>query len=392
MGSVWAAQHLTLHSQVAVKLIQRRALELPNVLERFEREARTLAALRSPHVVQVLDYGVDGGTPYLVMELLNGQTLRARLATGTRLQSGEVYTIARHVARAMTLSHAAGLVHRDLKPENVFLSRDGDELIAKVLDFGIAKSVATDTTNYTQTGLMLGTCHYTSPEQAKGANVDSRSDLWSLGVIVFECLTGTLPFVGNTVFGAISAICNAPIVVPSEVARVPVGFDAWFARAVCRDPSKRFQTAQELASALRPVLEAPAGWVGQDRDPQHDDLDAETLRVEAFPSSPAERRSESRVPSSIPAAIDGQRDFPHTALVYNTSRSGALLATQRAWKPEQALELRLHIDSPTDGEVVTARVVRVSPRDDPYWKFEVAVRFSEPLAEDLLLRIQAKSQ
>jgi serine/threonine protein kinase len=393
MGSVWAAQHLTLRSQVAVKLIQRQALEVPNVLQRFEREARALATLRSPHVVQVLDYGIDDGTPYLVMELLKGQTLRARLATATRLQAREVYTIARHIARAMTISHAAGFVHRDLKPENVFLTSDDDELVAKVLDFGITKALASGTTNYTQAGLMLGTCHYMSPEQAKAAtSVDSRSDLWSLGVIVFECLTGSLPFVGNTVLGAISAICNAPIVVPSEVAWVPVGFDAWFARAVCREPSERFQTAQELTTALRAVLEEPAGWVGRDRGTLASAKHEETLRVEAFPSSSAERRSESRVPSSIPAAIDGQRDFPHTALVYNTSRSGALLATQRAWKSEQALELRLHIDSPTDGEVVTAQVVRVSPRDDPYWKFEVAVRFTDPLTEDLLLRIQAKSQ
>jgi serine/threonine protein kinase len=390
MGSVWAAEHLTLRSQVAIKLIQRKALEVPNVLQRFEREARALATLRSPHVVQVLDYGVDEDTPYLVMELLNGETLRARLAAQIRLQALEVYTIARHVARAMTVSHAAGFVHRDLKPENVFLTRDDDELIAKVLDFGITKALASGTTNYTEAGLMLGTCHYMSPEQAKGGSVDSRSDLWSLGVMVFECLTGTLPFVGNTVFGAISAVCNAPIVMPSEVARVPVGFDSWFARAVCRDVSKRFQSAQELASALRPVLEEPAEWVGQDRDTHAGTSDGETMRVDAFPTSPAERRREVRVSSSIPAAIDGRRDFPHTALVYNTSRSGALLATQRAWKPNQALVLRLHVDSPIEGELVSAEVVRSSARDDPYWKFEVAVRFREPLSEELLTRIEAK--
>jgi serine/threonine protein kinase len=392
MGSVWAAEHLTLRSQVAVKLIQRQALEFPNVLQRFDREARALARLRSPHVVQVLDYGVDEGTPYLVMELLNGETLRARLAAGNRLQAREVYTIARHVARAMALSHAAGFVHRDLKPENVFLTSDDDELIAKVLDFGITKAIAGGTTNYTGAGLMLGTCHYMSPEQAKGGSVDSRSDLWSLGVMVFECLTGTLPFIGDTVFATISAICQAPIVVPSEIARVPVGFDAWFARAVCREPAKRFQSAQELASALRPVLETPAGWIGQERDAQRSDPDRDTLRVEAFPTSPVERRSDVRVPSSVPAAIDGQRDFPHTALVYNTSRSGALLATQRAWKPEQALALHLHIDSPTEGEVVSAQVVRVSARDDAYWKFEVAVRFTSALSEDLLSRIDARAK
>lgn len=103
-------------------------------------------------------------------------------------------------------------------------------------------------------------------------------------------------------------------------------------------------------------------------------------------------RGEVRVPSSIPAAINGQRDFPNTALVYNTSRSGALLTTQRPRRPEQALELKLHLDSPTEGELVSAHVVRVSPRDDPFWKFEIAVRFADLLPEELLARIEAKAK
>lgn len=392
MGSVWAAEHLALRSQVAVKLIQAEALAVPNVPRRFEREARALATLRSPHVVQVLDYGVDSGTQYLVTELLNGETLRARLEARGRLQAREISTIARHVARAMTVSHAAGFVHRDLKPENVFLTTDGEELIAKVLDFGITKTLC-GATDITGAGVMLGTCHYMSPEQAKGSSVDSRSDLWSLGVIVFECLTGSSPFRIESMFAAITAICNAPLVVPSAVARVPAGFDAWFARAVCRDLEQRFQTANELAEALRVVLDAPPEeWVGDDPPRSARSSELATQRVDAFPSAPSERRAEARVPSSIPAGIDGQRDFANTALVYNASRSGALLTTQRSWPPEQVLELRLHLDSPTEGALVSAQVVRASPRDDPFWRFEIAVRFAHPLPEELLARIEAKAR
>jgi serine/threonine protein kinase len=393
MGSVWAAEHLALRSQVAVKLIQQGALGLPHIPHRFEREARALAALRSPHVVQVLDYGVDSGTQYLVMELLNGETLRARLTARGRLQAGEVGAIARQVGRAVSVSHAAGFVHRDLKPENVFLTSDGDELIVKVLDFGITKTLASEATNLTDAGVMLGTCHYMSPEQARGGRVDPRSDLWSLGVIVFECLTGSLPFRADSMFAAVSAICTAPIVVPSEVARVPAGFDAWFARAVCRDLEQRFQSAGELAEALRLVLGASQEWVGNDAVSREQGSERDTHRIDAFPSSAAgERRGEVRIPSSIPAAIDGQRDFPNTALVYNASRSGALLTTQRSWDPEQELELKLHLDSPTDGELISARVVRVSRRDDPFWKFEVAVRFADLLPEELVARIEAKAR
>jgi serine/threonine protein kinase len=263
------------------------------------------------------------------MELLKGETLRTRLdARGRRLQAREVSTIARHVARAMTVSHAASFVHRDLKPENVFLTTDGEEVVVKVLDFGITKTLASDATHLTGAGTMLGTYHYSSPEQAMAGRVDSRSDLWSMGVMVFECLTGQLPFRADSMFGVIAKICSAPIVVPSQVARVPRGFDAWFARAVCRELEQRFQTAGDLWDALRQVLEAPDEWVGTDTTASPAGGDEDTQRIEAFPSSAGDRRREGRIPSSIPAAIDGQRDFRNTALVFNASRSGALLTTQ----------------------------------------------------------------
>jgi serine/threonine protein kinase len=324
------------------------------------------------------------------MELLDGETLRTRLQARGSLDASETWTIVRHVARAMTLTHTAGFVHRDLKPDNIFLCGSGADLVAKVLDFGITKALVGEAPAITLEGTVLGTCDYMSPEQAEGHRVDSRSDLWSLGVIAFECLTGSPPFRADSLRATLVAICARPIVVPSDVARVPVGFDAWFARAVCRDLRHRFQTAHELSNELGPVLEAPHEWVGVDPTEALTD-DRDTLRIQVSATSARDRRSDVRIPSSIPAGIDGRRDLLGTALVYNASRGGALLATQRAWELEQALELTLHLDSPMTGESVAAHVVRVSRRDDSFWKFEVGVRFSEPLPDELLRRVEAKA-
>ena len=370
MGSVWAAQHLALRSPVAVKLIEQEILGLPRVVERFDREARALATLRSPHVVQVLDYGVDAGTHYLVMELLVGETLRARLDSLGRLGASETCTIVQQVARAMAVTHAAGFVHRDLKPDNVFLTRDGDELVVKVLDFGITKPPPSENTQLTAFGARIGTWHYMSPEQASGLAVDARSDLWSLGVLAFECLVGALPFQATSLASIHTAILREPIPTPSDLVRVPAGFDAWFARAVCRDRQSRFQSAAELAAALRSVLAAPTEWVGREA---------------------RERREATRIPSSIPAALDGSRDLQGTALIQNASRSGAMLVARRPFAAGDDVELTLHLDSAVRGESFRASVVRVRRREDPFWRFEIGVRFAEALPEALVHRLEARA-
>ena len=150
-------------------------------LRRFEQEARAAAALRSPHVVQVFDYGVDGKTPYLVMELLEGQDLKRRLLRDGQLTPAETWTVVSHVVQAISRAHQEGFVHRDLKPDNLFLIDGGDEFLVKVLDFGVAKALLGPNADMTLTGAMLGTPAYASPEQIEGHEVDTRSDLWSLG-------------------------------------------------------------------------------------------------------------------------------------------------------------------------------------------------------------------
>lgn len=259
-GSIWRAEHLVLKSPVAVKLIDLDIARKDGAVERFLREAQATAALRSPHVVQVLDYGVDGDQPFIVMELLEGENLAERLEREKRLSPLETIRIVTHVARAIGKAHELGIVHRDLKPENIFIVHTGDEEVVKVLDFGVAKFATAPELNrntYTKTGTLIGTPYYMSPEQAQGnKTVDSRSDLWALGVITFEMMTGQRPFDGDALGDLVLTICVRSISVPSAIAPVPEGFDAWFAKAVERDPAARFQTAREMALALLKVVEA----------------------------------------------------------------------------------------------------------------------------------------
>ena len=264
MGSVWRAQHLTLASEVAVKIIKPEiAKNNGNAVARFLREAKAAAMLRSPHVVQVLDHGHDGDTAFIVMELLEGESLQERLSRRGALTPELCATVITHVSRAIGKAHEVGIVHRDLEPDNIFLVQNEDEIVAKVLDFGIAKTslMALNETNSpdTQTGAVLGTPYYMSPEQATGQKeVDARSDLWALGVIAFECLIGARPYQSDSLGELVLQICARPAPVPSEHGDVPEGFDAWFLRSQQRDREERFQTAREMAAALKEVLARPA--------------------------------------------------------------------------------------------------------------------------------------
>jgi len=258
MGSVWRAEHLALGSEVAIKLIDPAVAENPEVRARFVREAQAAAQLRSPHVVQIIDYGVDGVTPFIAMELMVGESLSDRLDRVGRLSPQETARIVTEVSRALGKAHEIGIIHRDLKPDNIFLVHNDDSEIAKVLDFGVAKKQAygTEAAGMTSTGAVLGTPYYMSPEQAEGLkDLDHRTDIWALGVITYECLLGVRPFDSETLGGLFLAICTRPKPVPSRlVADLPQGFDEWFERCTARLLPDRFPTARDAASALRDVV------------------------------------------------------------------------------------------------------------------------------------------
>ena len=269
MGSVWKAQHVELSTPAAVKLIDPLMADSDEALVRFKREAQAAATLRSPHVVQVLDYGVDQGTPFIAMELLDGESLAERLKRVGRLTPEMTATVMTHTARAVSKAHEIGVVHRDLKPDNIFIVCEDDRDICKVLDFGIAKQTAegfgTTNTPQTQTGAMLGTPFYMSPEQASGKRqVDHRADIWAMAVIAYECLVGRRPFEEQTLGGLLLAICTEDSPVPSQHGPVPDGFDRWFARGVAKDPQLRFQSAREAALELSSLCTpgAAAGTLG----------------------------------------------------------------------------------------------------------------------------------
>ncbi|APR85949.1 Putative serine/threonine-protein kinase pknH [Minicystis rosea] len=264
MGSVWAADHLTLHTQVAVKFIADDFTEDQDALQRFSREATAAAQIKSPHVVQVFDHGLHEGTPYIVMELLEGEDLAQRIERHGPLSLGEVSAILQQIGKALTLAHAAGIVHRDIKPANAYLTTPGGELLVKLLDFGIAKVTrpgAEPAFRTTQTGQLVGTPCYMSPEQIfSRGSIDSRVDLWALAVLVYEAVLGEVPFVGKTLGDMYLSINSAVFTSPTRVERAfPRALDGWFERAFAKDPKDRFASAKEMVDAFAAVAaKAPA--------------------------------------------------------------------------------------------------------------------------------------
>jgi serine/threonine-protein kinase len=237
MGTVWIARDAELARGVAVKFLDARFARSAKARRRFEREARAAAQLASPHVVQIFEHGVAHDAPYLVMELLEGEDLGARLRTLGRLSPARADALLAQVARGLAKAHEAGVVHRDLEPGNLFLARvDGEEVI-KILDFGIAKTRdAAPVDESTKTGELLGSPRYMSPEQVAGErDLDHRSDLWSLAAILFRAVTGAHAFDGASV-GAIGlAICTGPLPIPSAIAPdLPAEIDRFFARVRAR--------------------------------------------------------------------------------------------------------------------------------------------------------------
>ncbi|HEU4577864.1 MAG TPA: serine/threonine-protein kinase [Polyangiaceae bacterium] len=275
MGTIWRAEHLRLRAPVAVKLLDPILARDQEMRGRFLQEARSAAAVRSSHVVQIFDSGIEGGLPYIVMELLEGESLDVRLAERGPLSPGELRKVFGEVARALAKAHSLGVVHRDVKPSNIFLSREGPYEITKLVDFGIAK-VKSESLQFTHVGTkmgtLLGTPQYMSPEQARGScTVDYRTDLWAMAIVACECLTGRCPFSGKTVGDLTVQICTERPTAPSQLGDVPPGFDAWFFKATGKTPGQRFKSMAAMDGALTPILAAaearaalisvPRGWV-----------------------------------------------------------------------------------------------------------------------------------
>lgn len=324
MGSIWRAHHVRLDTPVAVKFIDAKFADSEFLRERFQREARAAARLRSRHVVQILDYGVWQKIPYIAMELLEGETLADRLERQGRLEPTETLSLVKGVVRALSKAAELSIVHRDLKPENLFIVSERGHDYAKVLDFGVAKlrdPNLLDSNGHTKTGVVVGTPYYMSPEQSDGTRtVDPRSDLWSLAVIVFECLTGELPFYSEAFGNLVLKINSGPIPVPSDRRRdLPRAFDGWWSRAASRDPDERFQTADDFFAALYDALIDPRQSLSSypfllDPSPGHEPGASFTPRSVRFdsalpPSRPAANDRRSEPPADDPLTWSG----PHSS-------------------------------------------------------------------------------
>ncbi len=260
MGKVYLADDTLLSRKVALKILPPSLIEHHDRLKRFKQEAKAASALNHPNILTIHEFGTDEDSNYIVTEFVDGVTLRQKMAGGLAIKA--TLEIAGQAASALAAAHAAGIVHRDIKPENIMIRRDG---IVKVLDFGLAKlSMPTEqggepgpeaaTRFKTEPGLVMGTPHYMSPEQARGVKVDARTDIWSVGVIIYEMATGTLPFAGPTQTDILVAILNQPVPrIDNFIDDAPAELKRIIDKTLAKNANERYRNIEDLASDLKRV-------------------------------------------------------------------------------------------------------------------------------------------
>src|SRR5271170_3937273 len=265
MGEVYRARDASLKRDVAIKVLPASYSRDPDRLHRFQLEAQSAAALNHPNILSIFHIGQHDGSPYIVSELLEGETLRDRLRRGS-MRLREALDIAVQIAHGLAAAHEKGIVHRDLKPENLFVTKDGR---VKILDFGLAKlkqhqpdpdGAAPTITQKTGPGMVMGTAGYMSPEQVRGKAVDHRTDIFAFGAILYEMLTGKRAFQRSTSAETVTAILNDdPPSISQIVQTTPPGLQRVVHRCLEKNPEQRFQSASDLAFALEALSESGSG-------------------------------------------------------------------------------------------------------------------------------------
>jgi serine/threonine-protein kinase len=261
MGKVYEAQHCYIDKRVALKLLRPEITEKPEALTRFQREAMAASTIGHKNIVAIDDFGrLPDGQVYLTMEFLDGLPLNRMLAQGAAPLE-RILDVGIQTCHGLAAAHTKGIVHRDMKPENIFLVDEGR--LVKILDFGIAKVTRSDSdTNLTKTGAVFGTPNYMSPEQALGKKVDQRADIYAMGVIVYEMLTGRVPFQSDSFVAILTQHVTEPPVPPSQVVTdrtIPAAVEALVMRAMAKDPDQRFTDMGEMVAALMEIRKAELG-------------------------------------------------------------------------------------------------------------------------------------
>src|SRR5579859_1691120 len=254
MARVYRATQLNISREVAIKVLKETDSD-PDFIERLEREARTIAKLSHPFIVKLFDYGHQDGMTYLVMELITGGSLAQQMSRGP-LPLGTIAPVMSQLGAALDHAHRHGIVHRDLKPQNILLDNDGNALLT---DFGLAR-MSQPSVVITQSGGVMGTPAYMAPEQWEGSTFDARTDIYSLGAILFEMVSGMLPFEGDSIYQLMHKhIYEAPPRLHDQIEQVPPGVDKVVLKALSKDPADRYSSAGEMAVAFSEAIESVDG-------------------------------------------------------------------------------------------------------------------------------------
>ncbi len=356
MGVVLAAKHLELDERVAIKFIRSDMQKLPGVLSRFAREAKAAASIKSEHVAQVFDVGTaEGIGPYIVMEYLEGQDLAAVLELEGRLPIRRAVHYVMQACEALAVAHSGGITHRDIKPENLFLTRQGDLELIKLLDFGISKAELTgkvfgDELATSESTCLLGTPLYMSPEQIRSTSeVDHRADIWSLGAVLYELITARSAFVADSVRQVWTRILEtAPTPLAAHCPEAPPSLQAVIDRCLEKDPARRFQDVAELAIALLPFAPSRARVYAQRASSilgtKHDSI------------LPAPMPSPLPAPTSMPAPLS-RSNRPVQAVQAAPSSFLALPLSDISAPPVFGRRPSYNFEDPSKGKLITAMAV-----------------------------------
>ena len=359
MGVILRAHDPELDRLLAIKLINRDLLDGEDAavfISRFQREARAASRCPHPNIVAVHDFGIFDGQPYLAMEFVDGTSLQALLASGRRFTAPEVWRIASQLLDALACAHAVGIIHRDIKPANILVMAD---LRAKLADFGIARI---DNSELTAVGEMIGTPAYMSPEQCLGTPVDIRTDLFAVGAVLYEALTGKRAFAGGGMAEVIRRVVDgSPHPLPDDIAAAYPELPAVLAQALAKNPADRFKSAGDMAQALQSALQQSPDATGRDptfRTARLDETVVAPARAErgtgtgtGTGSAPAESISITTPPTATPASAEALEAVRLALLPYAGPIAGLLVkraaaggaAAEAIWQ-----SVALHIDNDSE--------------------------------------------